>query len=123
MARRAVKKKRTPAQERATRRMIAANRKRARNNRSMRNAIRKTASNRRRTTQGPTRASNPIRYVIQAVNVKTGATGWFTGDTIDDDLKKARTYKQVRGATIVAKQLFKVLPATWRLIVTHEHRP
>lgn len=107
-------KKRTPAQIRATRRLVALNKKRARA---------KTAPKRRRTTQARTRARNPIKYVIQAVNVSTGATGWFTGESIDDDLKKARTYKHARGATIVAKQLFKTLPNTWRLIVLHEHRP
>ncbi len=109
---RTVKKKRTPAQIRATRRLVALNKSRA-----------KAAPNRRRATQVKTRVGNPIRYVIQAVNVNTGATGWFTGQTIDDELKKARTYKNVRGASIVAKQLFKTLPNTWRLLVLHEHRP
>ncbi len=109
--------KRTPAQIRATKRLVALNRKRARANRAQ------TPSNRRRATRTNTRRANPIRYVIQAINVNTGATGWFTGDSIDDDIKKARTYKNARGAAIVAKQLFQVLPNTWRLLVLHEHRP
>lgn len=106
------KNKRTPAQIRATKRLVALNRKRA-----------KTPSNHRRATQSRNRVANPIRWVIQAINVKTGAQGWFTGDGLDDDVNRARTYAAPRGATIVAKQLFKTLPSTWRLIVTHEHRP
>lgn len=102
---RVVKRKRTPAQVRATKRLVAMNKRRA------------------KTAPTPTRARNPIRYVIQAMNVKSGATGWFTGETIDDNISNARTYKAARGAVIVAKQLFKVLPNTWRLIVLHEHRP
>ncbi len=112
VGKRMVKKKRTPAQIRATKRLVALNKSRTR-----------TPSNRRSATRARPRTANPIKYVIQAVNVNTGATGWFTGNAIDDDSSKARTYKHVRGATIVAKQLFKTLPNTWRLIVLHEHRP
>ncbi len=114
---RAVKKRRTPAQIRATNKLVRFNKARARqNNRSQISGIRK----KKRTTK---RRSNPIRYVIQGINVRTGDQGWFTGDSIDSDIKKARTYKDSRGATLVAKQLFKVLPSTWRLMVVHEHRP
>ncbi len=120
------KKKRSPAQIRATKKLVALNRKRAR--------MKVSAPSRRRTKTKVTRRAprrktqvsrrrNPIKYVIQAFNARTGDMGYFTGDAIDDNVKVAKTYNSAQGAVRAAKKLFDHMPATWRLMVVHEHRP
>ena len=108
--------KRSPAQIRATNKLVRLNKARARN-------ARRTAPKRRKTTRTTTRRRNPIKYVIQAFNARTGDMGYFTGDAIDDNVKVAKTYDSAQGAVRAAKKLFDHMPATWRLMVVHEHRP
>ncbi len=108
--------KRSPAQIRATKRLVALNRRNARE-------ARRATPKRRRATCATARRRNPIKYVIQAFNARTGDMGYFTGDAIDTSIKMAKPYDSALGATRAAKKLFEHLPATWRLVVVHEHRP
>ncbi len=68
------------------------------------------------------RTKNPVSWIIHALNIKTNKHGYFSGETIDSDLSKARHYKTAMSAGKVAVQLAKVLPANWKVITLYEYK-
>ncbi len=76
----------------------------------------------RKTQSRPTR-SNPIKWVLQAVNTQSNKQGWYTGTAIDSDAQKAKHYRSVKAASAQAVKVARNIPKSWVLVVAHAHTP
>ncbi len=76
----------------------------------------------RKAQSRPTR-SNPIKWVLQAVNTNSNKQGWYTGEAIDSDAGKAKQYRSVKSASAQAVKVARQIPKPWVLVVTHAHTP
>lgn len=118
------KKKRTPAQIRATKKLVALNRKRRAKKKVVKRKVAKRRVNKRKVAKkravkrGVRRKTNPSKgyFYILAKNIKTGKEGYYTGRTFDTSKTKALLSKTKSVMTKIAKNI-SINRKQWNLYV------
>ncbi len=129
------KKKRSPAQIRATKKLVALNKKRRskkkvakRKTGKKRSVKRKVAKKRvtkrkvtkRKAVRRKTNPSGSYVYLIMAKNIASGKEGFYTGKSFDTDMRKALLSK-TRSVMLKIAMDIKINRRQWDVYVVKEN--